>query len=164
MYALPIIVMVSLGLRSKLCSNPAMPSVAQMQTEATPRVRYIPRWVPWKRAFVFWWPFIKDPTVYVPCKRKDIYSWVDRTLAHEAVHVTQWRHYGRIGFMWRYLRPGWRFSLEAQAWAASVRWAMQNRPGSQQRTWVFQFAEKLATGYGLKYPLERCRAAIEVWL
>lgn len=44
------------------------------------------------------------------------------TLAHELVHVRQWRKYGRARFGGRYVfSPRWRWAMEVQAYRESIR-------------------------------------------
>ncbi len=44
------------------------------------------------------------------------------TMAHEMVHVRQWRYYGRLGFAWRYvMSPRFRWAVECNAFAEGVR-------------------------------------------
>ena len=132
----------------------------------TDRIRWIPNWIPWKRAFV-WWGFAKQPTIYIPRKRKSNAQWVDRTLAHERVHVLQWKKLGRVRFLRTYLGKHGRLDLEAEAFAESVRWMTSLWPGSRsygQPYWFNRYANSLAKKYHLLYTVDECRTAIEGWL
>lgn len=44
-----------------------------------------------------------------------------RTLAHELVHVRQWRSFGRVRYALSYLGERFRWAMEMQAYAESVR-------------------------------------------
>ena len=117
--------------------------------------RVIPNWTHWYRAFV-WWGWGPEPTIYVPAKRLPSPGWVQRTLAHERVHVAQWQKYGRLGFLRRYfLSRKWRLELEAEAFAASV------RAGGASLDY---YAGVLARSYRLRYSTETCAAAIRRWI
>ena len=92
--------------------------------------RWIPKWVPWKRAFVWWWPFVKRPTTYIPSVRRKDPDWVERTKAHEDVHVRQWLKWGRWGFVRRYFFDAeWRLHCEAEAFAQAVIWWLDQPDG-----------------------------------
>ena len=74
----------------------------------------------WHRAITLWWPWRAAPRIYIPRSRAPEY--IPATLAHESVHVAQWTRLGRVGFLRLYLTKRGRTELEAEAYAASVRY------------------------------------------
>lgn len=130
------------------------------------RGRYL-RW--WGRAITIWWPWHSQPTIYIPRKRLDNESHLERTMAHEMVHVEQWLALGRLRFLLRYLTRSGRLALEAEAFAASCKWWYDRGHTRLLRGWMRfpvldHYAEMLRDHYWLWYPKERCKAAIQYWL
>lgn len=106
----------------------------------------------WKRAITIWWPWRREPRVYVPRGRSA--AAIAVTEAHEAVHVRQWRKLGRIGFLRLYLTKRGRIELEAEAFAESVR--CRCTTGGIQSYWIDHYAGAMARGYGgLSEPASR---------
>ena len=118
------------------------------------KYRVIPAWTHWHRAFV-WWGWGPEPVIYVPAKRLPYPDWIRLTLAHERVHVAQWKKHGRIGFLRRYLCRDQRLELEAEAFAASVKAG----GGTAEH-----YATVLAKSYGLHAPVDVCFVAINSYL
>ncbi len=132
-------------------------------------------WFKCKRAMVVWWPWRKHPRIYVPLKRKGDIDALERTLDHERVHVTQWKEFGRLGFIRRYLRRRTRLHMEAEAYAMSVRWWLER--GEQTITIqitrgltetfpvVIYYARALKRGYWLRgITQDDCAKAIRGWM
>ena len=118
-------------------------------------------WRDGTRAITIWWPWRKVPRIYIPpgyAKVTNAADLIDMTLAHERVHITQWMKLGRIRFLLRYMTKAGRMDLEAQAYAATVRWLVSK--GTPQDLAVATYAQALADHYGSVGTTEECRAAI----
>jgi|GEM_PF-6826258 len=131
----------------------------------------IPKWIPFKRGITLWWPWRREPRIYLPKSRTSDPGRLERTLDHEAVHCIQWRLLGRVRFAWRYLTSQkHRLELEAEAFAASVRWwpigtLLKLGPGLLGRVPpIHYYAHALSKGYRLKYGVSECREAIQRYL
>lgn len=125
------------------------------------------KWTRWgKRARVIWWLWRRLPTVYIPRVRRENEQWRARTLAHEIVHVEQWKRLGRWGFVRSYLSKRGRLALEGEAFAASCNWwwelGHQNvDSGGRLIPVLAYYTQALETKYRLGLGTVRCRAAIE---
>jgi hypothetical protein len=129
------------------------------------RVRWIPNWIPWRRAVTIWWPLFKLPRVYIPSSRRHDELRVERTRAHEVIHVDQWVRLGRWRFLRTYFRPEGRLQIEAEAFAASCEWWYDRGQGYIGAEPVLTYyVRQLADHYGLDITTDACRAAIEGYL
>lgn len=133
------------------------------------QVQFVPGWLVrllplFRRAFVFH-GFRRRPTIYIPASRASDNSWMSLTLAHEVIHVQQWTHLGRFGFLRRYLTKAGRLRLEAEAYAASVEWyheqGTQFHPGDDP---LRRKGTSLATLYRLDISIADAMKEIEKWL
>ena len=131
------------------------------------QVRFLWDWVSkrWHRAFVFWLPFYHRPTIFIPAERKHNAEWMARTLAHEQVHVRQWKEIGRVRFLWRYIRKAGRARIEAEAFAESVRWHRQRGIMPEGRFEpLYYYGSALANRYGLDISVADGMDAVQQWL
>lgn len=118
----------------------------------------------WQRAITIWWPWRREPRVYVPA------SYVGRNdlgvvEAHEAVHVKQWKRLGRFGFLREYITKAGRLDLEAEAFAASVKYweSLGVTMATGKLTMVDAYAKALSEHYG-GLPEAQARTSILRWL
>ena len=132
------------------------------------RIRWLPNWIPWKRAFVFWLPFTDHPWVCIPANRKTDPLRLERTRAHEIVHVEQWLRLGRWGFLKRYFGSD-KMELEAEAFAGSCTWWYQAGhthvdTGGTLVPVLAHYAGQLWTYYKHDASEKDCKDAIERYL
>jgi len=127
-------------------------------------------WIKCKRAMSVWWPWRNGPSIYMPTKRRGDEDLISRTMRHELVHYGQWLSLGRIGFLRKYLTRKGRLDIEAEAYAASVRWYLERgqqtitiltlAPLTETFPVVIYYARALKRGYWLGATLDECAAAI----
>ena len=128
------------------------------------RIRWIPDWFPWKRAITIWLPFTRFPWMCIPASRKTDPLRLERTKAHEIVHVDQWVRWGK----WEFLRRNFserRLGLEAEAFAGSCAWWFERGYTNVDSGGVLvpvldHYAGILHDYYGLDVSTAVCKAAI----
>lgn len=133
----------------------------------------------WKRAITLWLPWWKKPRECIPAYYVNARD-LGLVHAHESVHVAQWEHGGRtalegpstnwlrVRMALRYLTPLGKLTLEAEAFAGSVRWHenLEGAPGIPGY-WVNYYAEALQRQYGSSIrgmSLEKITAEIRKYL
>lgn len=133
------------------------------------RIRWAPGWLPFVggRAFVIWLPLTDHPWMCIPRSRRGDALRLERTKAHEIVHVDQWKQLGRWGFVRRYFfSADGKMELEAEAFAASCNWWYDRGhqhvgTGDALVPVLDYYAKQLYDHYGLDVMMVECRAAIE---
>ena len=118
-------------------------------------------WFPFSAATTTWPIWRKHPHFMIPKAWKAQKGQPYLTSRHELRHVPQWEHFGRLGFLRRYLfDKTWRLVFEADGYAESIRARMALFNGLSTDIEV----ERYAKGHLTWVPFEKRKRALEMWL
>lgn len=144
------------------------------------RVVFLPSWFPWKRSITIWWPLTRYPWIHLQAEyrkwwdvvygigltQQEFDAWliVQTAKAHEIRHPPQWRQFGRIGFLSRYLRREQRFWFEVECVAQEVRWFVQVLNFPVERAISMLSLDSVGEWMIPKSVADRARWADELWM